>query len=141
MAVNDLPILCVDFDGCIHSYEKGWQGGRIYGSVVHGFFEWLVQARKHFRVMVYSSRSADRIGIAEMQSWLTKQNGGVMPEGLEFASEKPAAFLTIDDRAICFDGNWKAVKMSEADYMKAYTDADAAYAKAIQALIDEIKKG
>ena len=31
-------------------------------------------------------------------------------------------------------------KMSEADYMKAYADADAAYAKAIQALITEIKK-
>jgi hypothetical protein len=30
--------------------------------------------------------------------------------------------------------------MSEADYMKAYADADAGYAKAIQALIEEIKK-
>ena len=30
--------------------------------------------------------------------------------------------------------------MSEADYMKAYAEADAAYAKAIQALIDEVKK-
>ena len=39
-----------------------------------------------------------------------------------------------------FDGNWREDKMSEADYMKAHAEADAAYAKAIQALIDEIKK-
>ena len=40
-----------------------------------------------------------------------------------------------------FDGNWKEDKMSEQDYMKAYADADAAYAKAIQVLIEELKKG
>lgn len=128
MAVkSDLPILCVDFDGCIHSYEKGWQGGRIYGSVVHGFFDWLIQARRHFRVMIYSSRSADRIGRAEMQSWLAKENGGVMPEGLEFAAEKPAAFLTIDDRAICFEGDWKALDPAELRNFKSWTQHGGLY--------------
>lgn len=43
--------------------------------------------------------------------------------------------------SIRFDGNWKEDKMSEADYMKAYTDADAAYAAATQALIAALKKG
>jgi hypothetical protein len=104
---SDLPILCVDFDGCIHSYERGWQGGKIYGTVVAGFFDWLAQARQYFRVMVYSSRSADEAGIADMQGWLMRQNGGVLPEGLEFVAKKPAAFLTIDDRAVCFDGDWE----------------------------------
>lgn len=39
-----------------------------------------------------------------------------------------------------FDGNWREDKMSENDYMKAYAEADAGYAKAIQALIEEVKK-
>jgi hypothetical protein len=106
--MRDLPTLCVDFDGVIHSYEKGWHGGVIYGTVVPGFFEWLDDVRRHFRVMVYSSRSKDATGIADMKRWLTEQNHGRMPEGLEFAAEKPAAFLTIDDRALTFDGDWRA---------------------------------
>jgi cell division GTPase FtsZ len=40
-----------------------------------------------------------------------------------------------------FDGNWREDKMSEAEYMKAYAAADEAYARAIQALIEELKKG
>lgn len=39
-----------------------------------------------------------------------------------------------------FDGSWKEDKMKEVDYLKAYADADAAYAKAVQALLAELKK-
>ena len=43
-------------------------------------------------------------------------------------------------KSMRFDGSWREDKMSEADYMKAHAEADAAYARAIQALIDEVKK-
>ena len=66
------------------------------------------------------------------------------PDGLRARPEQktgPADSSDTGAKSIRFDGNWKAVKMSEADYMKAYTEADEGYAKAIQALIDELKKG
>jgi hypothetical protein len=103
---DDLPTLCVDFDGVIHDYRHGWQDGVIYGDVTPGFFEWLEQARKHFRVVVYSSRSDTAKGIEAMKIWLAAQNGGQPVVGIEFASKKPPAFLTIDDRAVCFRGDW-----------------------------------
>jgi hypothetical protein len=53
----------------------------------------------------------------------------------------PADSHDLGVKSIRFDGNWKKDKMSEQDYMKAYSDADSAYAKAIQVLIEELKKG
>jgi hypothetical protein len=103
---SELPILCLDFDGVIHDYRHGWQNGKIYGDVTPGFFDWLVRAQEHFRVVVYSSRSGDPEMIEAMKLWLARQNGGIMPSGLEFAHEKPPAMLTIDDRCIRFDGSW-----------------------------------
>jgi hypothetical protein len=107
--------LCIDFDGVIHSYEKGWGNGSIYGTVTHGFWEWAIEAEKHFKLIVYSTRSATPGGRSNMRRWLKKQwdktqkeFGGDMPK-LEFASKKPPVWLTIDDRAVCFTGDWSAL--------------------------------
>lgn len=102
------PIICIDFDGVIHSYEKGWQGGEIYGTVVPGFFEWAVEAQKRFKLVIYSSRSKTEAGREKMMHWLEDKwyDTGVDIIDVQFASEKPPAFLTIDDRCIPFTGNW-----------------------------------
>ena len=105
------PTLCLDFDGVIHSYERGWQDGVIYGSLTPGFIAWALKAHQHFQLVIYSSRSADP---APMVDWLRAQLADrSMPWEIDrfmqmftFANQKPAAFLTIDDRAIKFEGRW-----------------------------------
>jgi hypothetical protein len=108
------PILCIDFDGVIHSYEKGWQDGSIYGTITPGFWDWAIAASRFFQLVVYSSRSKDVGQIEKMKWWMADQwvkspnftaAMNPMPH-FEFAHDKPPAFLTIDDRAILFDGNW-----------------------------------
>lgn len=123
------PTLCIDFDGVIHSYERGWQGGVIYGEIVPGFFEWVERVRHQFKLVIYSSRSKDNAGITAMGLWLHDQrnkwikSGGqrdpVEPLEFEFAHEKPSAWLTIDDRAICFRGNWSDPALSP-EAMRAF---------------------
>jgi hypothetical protein len=39
-----------------------------------------------------------------------------------------------------FTGDWKAQKMSEQDYMKAYTSADDRYTRILTALLAQAKK-
>ena len=66
------------------------------------------------------------------------------PDGLRVKPEQksgPSDSHDLGAKSIRFDGNWREDKMSEDDYMKAFSEADAAYARAVQALIDELKKG
>ena len=51
-------ILCLDFDGTIHSYESGWQGADIISDTpVSGAFDFIKITVQHFDVHVYSARS------------------------------------------------------------------------------------
>jgi len=102
------PTICIDFDGVVHSYEKGWQDGSIYGEVTRGFFKWAAEAQKRFKLVIYSSRSATEEGRLAMGSWLANQmrQWSGEPVELTMAAEKPAAWLTIDDRCVRFDGSW-----------------------------------
>lgn len=111
------PILLLDFDGVCHSYTSGWKGATIITDPpVPGLFEFLREAQKHFDVQIYSSRSKDDGGPEAMHEWFRAHyaewcrvnglDGDPLPCVLSFPKEKPPAFLTIDDRAICFDGTW-----------------------------------
>ena len=65
------------------------------------------------------------------------------PDGLKSKPDQKSGPSDSHDngaKSMRFDGSWREDKISEADYMKAYSEADAAYARAIQALLEEIKK-
>jgi hypothetical protein len=72
-------------------------------------------------VQVYSARSADPGAIEAMKSWLFKYardewDHDVATEfvnKLKFPTQKPPAFLMIDDRAICFDGDFSVLDPEE----------------------------
>lgn len=126
------PTICIDFDGVIHSYDRGWQNGVIYGEVVPGFFEWIERVRDQFKLVIYSSRSKDEELRNKMAVWLVKRyEAWRTPHEkdeaatFEFAHEKPAAWLTIDDRAIRFTGDWSTPELS-AEAMRAFKPWNAA---------------
>jgi hypothetical protein len=117
------PIICVDFDGVIHSYTSGWKGVDVIPDPpVPGAIDWLVN---HLPipdcvgamgprydgpiVQIYSSRSKSFRGRRAMKKWLINNGlhpGYIRERILKFPIKKPPAFLTIDDRAICFTGTF-----------------------------------
>lgn len=124
----ELPILSIDFDSTIHSYEYGWQDGTIYGTVIEGFFEWLMSVYDKFQVVIFSTRSAETDKLEDMQRWLQEQyvmwrheREGEFPEELpvQFSEDKPKAHVAIDDRAITFKGRWDAEEL-QADALAAF---------------------
>lgn len=145
------PILCLDFDGVLHSYTSGWQGARnIPDPPVAGAIDWLIHAMEKFEVHILSSRSHQWFGRWSMKSWLryhvkeylwercTEIDVAGMPVSLadivanqpwtgldlethvriaarqivrriHFPKHKPAAKVTIDDRALTFTGKWPSL--------------------------------
>lgn len=68
------PILCLDFDGVLHSYTSGWKGARnIPDGPMPGALEFLVEATNYFAVSVLSSRSHQFGGRRAMKRWLRRQ--------------------------------------------------------------------
>ena len=45
-----------------------------------------------------------------------------------------------DTKSVSFDGDWKKAKITEADYTKAFSEADDRYAKMLSMLLAQVKK-
>jgi hypothetical protein len=101
------PILLIDFDGVIHSYKSGWQGVDIIPDPpVPGVFEWLEKALNDFEIHVYSSRSSELAGRMAIIKYISKHAGAGLAGKFYYPAEKSRAYLTIDDRCVCFQGDW-----------------------------------
>jgi hypothetical protein len=112
---RERPILLLDFDGVLHSYKSGWQGVDVIPDPpVPGFDRFLAYAIELFDVCVYNSRSKNIDGRRTMEAWLRRHLAaarGIAPaleilQKVWFSTDKPAAFLTLDDRAVTFTGTW-----------------------------------
>lgn len=112
------PILCLDFDGVIHSYTSGWKGAReIPDPPVPGALDFISEAMlEGWDVVIHSSRARYFGGISAMRAWLQKHSGNQWDTmgpsfcDVKFARWKPPAVVTIDDRAMRFDGIWPSAK-------------------------------
>lgn len=75
-----MAILCLDFDGVLHSYTSGWKGPRtIPDPPVDGALEFLARATNHFDVHIHSSRSNYFLGRRTMKRWLIGQYLAIAP--------------------------------------------------------------
>lgn len=126
------PILCLDFDGVIHSYSSGWQGlGVCNDPPVEGTLSFLIEAAKFFRICIYSSRSRSLKGRRAMKNYMKENfetyltfspehDRDTLYEYLEWPWFKPSAFVTIDDRALTFSGDWADFDPNELKKFKPW---------------------
>lgn len=120
------PILCLDFDGVIHSYTSGWKGAdKISDPIVPGTIEFLIEAGQYLDIHIFSSRSHQEGGIKAMKAYLFSKYCEWLDnhphaddmmsfiyfiECLKFPLNKPPALVSIDDRAMQFTGVWPSVQ-------------------------------
>lgn len=105
--------VAVDFDGVLHTYERGWADGTIYGDWVPGSEGALRALMQRYAVAIVTTR-----GISQVATWLLERGFPVRLEGSErtfwteqgvllITNRKVAAVAYIDDRAVGFT-NWPA---------------------------------
>jgi hypothetical protein len=118
------PILCLDFDGVLHSYSSGWKGADVIPDPpTDGMAAFLDEAIELFDVQIFSSRTHQSGGMFAMRSFIWDalvhhfdcpfagdprglDRALAIRDALKYPTEKPPAMITIDDRALCFTGNW-----------------------------------
>lgn len=119
MAEEWRPTLVLDFDGVCHSYVSGWKGVDVIPDPpVVGLFPFLSENSARFQIVIYSTRSKEPAGRVAMLEWfhehetLWREQGNMdAPEiELEFAEDKPAGWVTLDDRALTFTGRWPSTE-------------------------------
>lgn len=123
------PIIAVDFDGVIHLYRKGWVDDVTINDEVHpGFFPWVQSVAPYYRVVIFSSRCREAPGILAIRDWLLNryadwaaaanlENPELVWDAIEFSSCKPPATLSIDDRAVTFQGSFEPLT---PEFIKAF---------------------
>ena len=101
---NDFKIIALDFDGTVHKYMSHWQGFDVISDgPVEGAKEFIDALRDDgYKVVIFSSRCKEEKGIIAMKEWFEKHD--IVVE--EIVKEKPPALVTLDDRAITFNGSY-----------------------------------
>ena len=104
---KELNNLAIDFDGVIHTFDKGFHDGTCYGKPIKGSLEAIKKLSKNFKIIIFSSKvKRDRplvngkTGMQLVKKWLKKYK--VLKYIAEITCEKPRAKYYIDDKAIEF---------------------------------------
>lgn len=74
-------ILCLDFDGVLHSYSSGWKGASVIPDPpTPNALQFLIMALERFEVHILSSRSHQWGGKRAMKEWLRQHLIDLAPD-------------------------------------------------------------
>lgn len=82
-AVTRVQTIAVDFDGVLHSYDKGWADGTIYGDWLPGAVTALSQLMQQHAVFIHTTRNPRQVA-----RWIERQSG----YGIECTTRLPRAW-------------------------------------------------
>lgn len=103
----------VDFDGVLHSYERGWTGPVPEDPPMPGAVEFLEMVnRAGYEIKVFSTRCDRPEGRRAVEEWLAEHGMAKHISGVTCVKLPAVAY--VDDRAVPFTGDWARV-LAEID--------------------------
>ena len=108
---EDYKNIAIDFDGVVHTFDKGFHDGTCYGEPVEGALEAIKVLSEKYNIIIFTAKAKPsrplvngKTGTELVYDWLVKH--GVMKYVKQITSEKPRSFIYIDDKGYKFE-NWK----------------------------------
>jgi hypothetical protein len=105
---KEIKNIAIDFDGVIHTFDKGFHDGTCYGDPIKGVEEALKKISKEYNIIIFSSKVKpdrplvnDKTGLQLVDEWLEKHD--LKKYISEITCEKPRAKYYIDDKAVEFN--------------------------------------
>lgn len=96
---GEKPLVCVDLDGVLNVYD-GWRAPEFFHPPRPGAREFLRELKEGgFEVVVFTVRYSPWV-----EKWL--QEHGLSDLVREVTDRKPPAHVYLDDRAVCFRGDF-----------------------------------
>lgn len=96
---GDRPVVCVDLDGVLNLFD-GWRAPEFFHPVRPGARDFLRELdAAGFDVVVFTVRYAPWV-----ERWL--EESGLAPLVKGVTDRKPPAHVYLDDRAVCFQGDF-----------------------------------
>ncbi len=97
--MDDRPAVCVDLDGVLNTFDE-WRGPEFFHAPREGAREFLSGLqRSGFRVVVFTVRWHEWV-----RGWLAQHD--LLQFVDEVTDKKPPAHAYVDDRAVCFRGDF-----------------------------------
>ena len=107
---DQLNNIAIDFDGVIHTFDRGWNDGTCYGDPIPGAIEAIKKLSLKYNIIIFTAKAKSnrplvngKTGIELVKEWLSKYD--LIDCVAEITSEKPHANIYIDDRGYRFN-NW-----------------------------------
>jgi hypothetical protein len=109
--------VCVDLDGVLNDYD-GYRGAEFFHPVRAGAADFLRKlGAAGYRVVVFTTRHH-----SFAERWLDAH--GMLPLVDSVTDRKPAAHVFLDDRAVCFRGDFDSA-LREIIEFRAHWEAEA----------------
>ena len=100
--------LAIDFDGVIHTFDKGWFDGTCYGEPIEGSIKAIKQLSQKYNIIIFTGKALPdrplvngKTGKQLVIEWLEKYN--LMKVIDDVTYYKPRAEYYIDDKGIFFN--------------------------------------
>lgn len=110
VTLEESKVIAIDFDGVIHSFENGFGDGTVYGTLIEGASDAIIELSTKYDIVIYTAKAKPdrplvngKTGIELVSEWLNKHN--LLQYIKNITSEKPRAICYIDDKGIRFE-NW-----------------------------------